>query len=80
MDNADQQIIRAQGIIDTLTAQNKMLAEALRKIADFKHDCGCLPCRGQCVSEEALKAIIDDMRDRASEAITLAQQITGERG
>jgi hypothetical protein len=49
--------------------------EALRKIANFEHDCGCWPCRGQCASAEALKEVIYNMCDDAKEALTAYEKM-----
>ncbi len=44
--------------------------EVLETIANFKYDCGCVPCRGQCKSADALKDIIDEWVDNANKALT----------
>lgn len=44
------------------------LRDVLKKIA-APMDCGCVPCRGQCRSAEALQIEIDAIKDMASEAL-----------
>jgi len=49
----------------------RKLAEAvaaLRRISK-QHDCGCVPCRGQCTSKESLEIIVDGIRELAQNAI-----------
>ena len=36
-------------------------------------DCGCVPCTGQCRSQEALSIIIEEMQDDARDAIAKAK-------
>jgi hypothetical protein len=47
------------------------LLEALLKIA-APPSCGCVPCVGQCRSQEALEFAIEGMREIARDAITKA--------
>lgn len=44
------------------------LLAALKRIA-APHACGCLPCTGQCLSQESLQITVDAMRDLAEAAI-----------
>lgn len=42
--------------------------KALRRIAE-QPSCGCVPCTGQCRSQEALAIELDAIRDIAREAL-----------
>lgn len=55
--------------LEALEAQNKMMAEALKRIAEYTHECGCVPCRDQCRSKEALQVTLDCLIDDAREAL-----------
>ncbi|MCF3478937.1 hypothetical protein GUV60_02540 [Stenotrophomonas maltophilia] len=50
------------------------LLEALERIAR-PHDCGCVPCTGQCRSQIALEIAVEEMQELARAAIAKA---TGE--
>lgn len=55
--------------------QNRLLARVVRLETALKriarpHDCGCKPCTGQCMSEEALKITLDEIRNIAREALS----------
>lgn len=55
--------------IEALRAESERLRAALSRIAT-PHDCGCKPCRGDCMrGEDALKEIIDNMQDTARSAL-----------
>lgn len=47
------------------------LYKALERISR-PHDCGCVPCTGSCVSQEALQITVDEMRELARSAIQRA--------
>ncbi len=55
-------------LIAELEAYHAGLVTALAEIA-APHACGCRPCVGQCESQEALKIIVDEMRDTARVAL-----------
>lgn len=57
-------------LIDRETSAVDMLA-ALQRIAK-PHDCGCRPCTGQCLSQEALQIYIDEFRDIARATVAKA--------
>jgi hypothetical protein len=48
-----------------------VLFKALERIGR-PHDCGCMPCTGSCVSLEALRITVDEMRELAQSAIQRA--------
>ncbi|MDV6189835.1 hypothetical protein RYH75_11280 [Stenotrophomonas geniculata] len=47
------------------------LLEALERIAR-PHDCGCVPCTGQCRSQIALEIAVEEMQELARAAIAKA--------
>jgi hypothetical protein len=46
----------------------EVVREALGKIA-MPSDCGCSPCRGQCVCKESLEIELDEIREIAKQAL-----------
>lgn len=60
--------------LSELVANAKLIAaapdllKALERIAR-PHDCGCVPCTGSCISQEALQITVDNIRDLAKAAI-----------
>lgn len=53
---------------DKLMRRVAKLEAALRDIA-APQDCGCCPCTGACLSQEALGIVLDEFRDIATEAL-----------
>ena len=43
--------------------------DALDKIAKYTHECGCVPCVGQCRTPEALQMEIEGLIEIASNAL-----------
>lgn len=58
----DEDAIRT--ILSALSERTKGLAQLSQP-----RDCGCVPCRGQCVSQESLLIENDNMRDIARKAL-----------
>jgi len=54
-----------------LTQQRDKLVSVLECIAR-PHDCGCVPCTGDCSSQDSLQIAIDGIRDLAKSAIAKA--------
>ena len=48
--------------------RNAVMTKALERIAR-PHDCGCLPCTGDCTSKLSLEITVDGMRDLAESAL-----------
>ena len=51
-----------------------IMEKALTRIAR-PHDCGCLPCTGDCTSKLSLEITVDDMRDTAELALKTAAEV-----
>lgn len=60
---------RAESELTTLRARVAKMEEALKRISR-PHDCGCVPCVGQCRSQESLEVANEGMRETAREALT----------
>jgi hypothetical protein len=45
-----------------------VMFKALERISR-PHDCGCWPCTGSCMGEQALQITTEEMRDTAAQAI-----------
>jgi hypothetical protein len=58
--------------VAALKSQVQQLREALNRIA-CGHACGCVPCTGQCESQEALKIILQEIRDVATSALAATE-------
>jgi hypothetical protein len=61
--------ISAESELTTLRARVAKMEEALKRISR-PHDCGCVPCVGQCRSQESLEIANEGMRETAREALT----------
>lgn len=60
---------RAESELTTLRARVAKMEEALKRISR-PHDCGCVPCVGQCRSQESLEIANEGMRETARDALT----------
>lgn len=58
-----------------LSEQNDYLLAALDRIAR-PHDCGCVPCTGDCTSMLSLEIAIDEIRELAKSAIARARGLS----
>lgn len=66
---ADERIAVAESELTTLRARVAKMEEALKRISR-SHDCGCVPCVGQCRSQESLEIANEGMRETARDALT----------
>jgi hypothetical protein len=62
-------IVQACNAYPQLLAVAREAERALTRLAS-PHACGCLPCTGQCVSQESLKITLDAIRDEARAALS----------
>ena len=53
----------------SVPTQKDELFHAIKEIADYKHECGCMPCTGQCRSVEALEIEIEELKEIAINAL-----------
>jgi hypothetical protein len=54
---------------------NSYLINALNEIANYKHECGCVPCVGQCRTAEALQIEIEGLKEISSKAIAKYKEV-----
>lgn len=53
-----------------IECEREELKDVLEKIA-APHACGCKPCTGQCLSQDAMRIDLDEIRDMARAAIAV---------
>jgi hypothetical protein len=55
--------------LDESSADNADSTNALKQIANYKHECGCMPCVGQCRTAEALQVEIEWLIEIAAKTL-----------
>jgi hypothetical protein len=54
---------------------NYDLINALNEITNYKHECGCMPCMGQCQSAESFKLDLEGLIEIAANAIAKHKEV-----